>query len=263
MDQPISHPNSLALWLLARHSREHATVLLSGEGADELFGGYGRFSDAHAAANGSCRLRVHDLVDTFIRASQFHSEARLSKLRPAANLRPALEKRRALFEEGHADHLSNCLKYDMRTHLVDVLVRQDKMAMTRSREPRPFIDQHVFEFAAPWPANMVARRRRGSNRWHTRSQGSGRRSYETASSTAANQRSSADGEYPQRPVRALMEDRLCRLAARGSSTQSRAQLGAPRVAGAINTEDLDPVGLERGRSNSRRRGRRSDRERRT
>src|SRR6185295_10295880 len=42
MDQPISHPNSLALWLLARRSREHATVLLSGEGADELFGGYRR-----------------------------------------------------------------------------------------------------------------------------------------------------------------------------------------------------------------------------
>ena len=47
MDQPISHPNSLALWLLARRSREHATVLLSGEGADELFGGYARVYDAH------------------------------------------------------------------------------------------------------------------------------------------------------------------------------------------------------------------------
>ena len=47
IDQPISHPNSLALWLLARRSREHATVLLSGEGADELFGGYARVYDAH------------------------------------------------------------------------------------------------------------------------------------------------------------------------------------------------------------------------
>src|SRR6185436_16209280 len=47
MDQPISHPISLALWLLSRRSREDATVLLSGEGADELFGGYARFYDAH------------------------------------------------------------------------------------------------------------------------------------------------------------------------------------------------------------------------
>src|SRR6185503_8731015 len=129
MDQPISHPNSLALWLLARRSREHATVLLSGEGADELFGGYARFCDAQATTTGSCHPPVHDPVERFIRASQFHSEARLSKLRPAANLRPAIEKRRALFEEGHADHLSNCLKYEIRTHLVDLLLRQDKMTM--------------------------------------------------------------------------------------------------------------------------------------
>jgi asparagine synthetase B (glutamine-hydrolysing) len=50
MDQPISHPNSLALWVLARRSRDLATVLLTGEGADELFGGYMRVYDAHAAS---------------------------------------------------------------------------------------------------------------------------------------------------------------------------------------------------------------------
>src|SRR4029079_7745393 len=49
LDQPIGHPNSLALWWLARHAREHATVLLSGEGPDELFGGYARACDAHTA----------------------------------------------------------------------------------------------------------------------------------------------------------------------------------------------------------------------
>jgi asparagine synthase (glutamine-hydrolysing) len=155
MDQPISHPNSLALWMLARRSREHATVLLSGEGADELFGGYARVSDAHMG-NGSCRPGVNDPIDRFIRASQFHSEARLSKLRPAANLRPALEKRRALFEEGHADHLSNCLKYDMRTHLVDLLVRQDKMSMGHGVENRvPFLDRQVIEFARALPAEHL------------------------------------------------------------------------------------------------------------
>jgi asparagine synthase (glutamine-hydrolysing) len=155
LDQPISHPNSLALWLLARRSREQATVLLSGEGADELFGGYARVHDAQTAS-GSSRPGVNDPVDTFIRASQFHSEARLSKLRPAANLRPALEKRRALFEEGHAGHLSNCLKYDMRTHLVDLLVRQDKMTMGHGVESRvPFLDRHVIEFARALPAEHL------------------------------------------------------------------------------------------------------------
>ena len=153
MDQPIGHPNSLALWLLAARSREHVTVLLSGEGADELFGGYKRFADAPGAAHGP---NGHDLVDGFIRATQFHSEARLAKLRPSANLGPALEKRRALFQEGRADHLSNCLKYDMRTHLVDVLMRQDKMMMGHGIENRvPFLDRHVVDFARALPAERL------------------------------------------------------------------------------------------------------------
>ncbi len=147
-DHPISQPNSLALWLLARRSREHATVLLSGEGADELFGGYARVH-RHAAADG----------DAFIRASQFHGESRLSKLRPAASLQPALAKRRALFQQGRADHLSNCLKYDMQTHLVDVLMRQDKMMMGHGVENRvPFLDRDIIDFARALPGDHLVGR---------------------------------------------------------------------------------------------------------
>jgi asparagine synthase (glutamine-hydrolysing) len=156
MDEPISQPNSLALWLLARRSREHATVLLSGEGADELFGGYRRFSDAHGPANGSRRSGANDPIDGFIRTCQFHPERRLSKLRPAANLRTAIEKRRALFEEGRSDHLSNCVKYEMRSHLVNLLVRQDKMMMAHGVENRvPFLDRRVIEFARALPAEHL------------------------------------------------------------------------------------------------------------
>jgi asparagine synthase (glutamine-hydrolysing) len=157
MDQPISHPNSLALWLLARRSRAHATVLLSGEGSDELFAGYARFSHTFRGDNGSRRSGVKDPIDAFIRASQFHSETRLSKLRPAANLQTAIDKRRALFQEGRADHLSNCVKYEMRSHLVDLLVRQDKMMMAHGVESRvPFLDRPVIEFARALPAEHLA-----------------------------------------------------------------------------------------------------------
>jgi asparagine synthase (glutamine-hydrolysing) len=118
---------------------------LSGEGADELFAGYARVS-RHADGD----------ADAFIRASQFHSESRLSKLRPEANLRPAFDKRRALFQEGRADHLSNCLKYDMRTHLVDVLMRQDKMMMAHGVENRvPFLDGDIIDFARALPADCL------------------------------------------------------------------------------------------------------------
>lgn len=150
MDQPISQPNALALWLLARRSREHATVLLSGEGADELFAGYARFADPRPTAN--------DQVEAFIRATQFHPEHRLSKLRPAADLRPALEKRQALFGEGRADHLSNCVKYEMRSHLVDLLARQDRTMMAHGVENRvPFLDDRVVELARALPAECLVR----------------------------------------------------------------------------------------------------------
>jgi asparagine synthase (glutamine-hydrolysing) len=91
-----------------------------------------------------------------VRATQFHSEARLSKLRPTANLRPAIERRRALFHDGRADHLSNCLKYDMQSHLVDLLMRQDKMTMAHGVETRvPFLDPRVIEFARALPAEHL------------------------------------------------------------------------------------------------------------
>jgi asparagine synthase (glutamine-hydrolysing) len=156
MDQPIGHPNSLALWLLAGRSKEHVTVLLTGEGADELFGGYSRSAAAVTAVYDTRRPGEHDAVDTFMRATAFHSEARLARLRPGADLQPAIEKRRGIFQEGRADHLSNCLKYDMRTHLVDLLLRQDRMSMAHGVEARvPFLGRHVIEFARALPAEHL------------------------------------------------------------------------------------------------------------
>jgi len=145
MDQPISHPNSLGLWLLAQRSRERVTVLLSGEGADEVFGGYTRFHDA--------RLKP---VEAFIQATQFQPASKLARMRPGADLSPVLERRTALFNEGGGDHLSNCLKYEIQTFLVDVLVRQDKMTMAHGVENRvPFLDRRVVEFARSLPAEHL------------------------------------------------------------------------------------------------------------
>lgn len=145
MDQPISHPNSLGIWLLAQQARPHVTVLLSGEGADEVFGGYARFQQAPQHSS-----------DAFIRATLFQPPAKLARLRPDANLEPALGRRAAIFNEGAGDRLSNCLKYEMQTFLVDLLVRQDKMTMAHGVENRvPFLDRRVVEFARTAPAGQL------------------------------------------------------------------------------------------------------------
>jgi asparagine synthase (glutamine-hydrolysing) len=172
MDQPISHPNSLGIWLLAERSRPSVTVLLSGEGADEVFGGYTRFYYAHIrpslaqAARGVrwlpgvgerwSRHFVGDPVETFICASLFQPLSQLAKLRRGATLAPAIARRAALFSEGGGDHLSNALKYEMQTYLVDLLQRQDKMTMAHGLENRvPFLDRRVVEFARRLPAEHL------------------------------------------------------------------------------------------------------------
>ncbi|MBD0837056.1 asparagine synthase-related protein, partial [Aestuariibaculum suncheonense] len=40
LDEPVADPAAVPLYFLAREARKHVTVVLSGEGADELFGGY-------------------------------------------------------------------------------------------------------------------------------------------------------------------------------------------------------------------------------
>jgi len=95
-------------------------------------------------------------VETFIRSTQFQPASKLAKLRPSANLAPAVARRAALFHEGRGDHLSNCLKYEMQTYLVDLLIRQDKMTMAHGVENRvPFLDRRVVDFARTLPAGHL------------------------------------------------------------------------------------------------------------
>jgi asparagine synthase (glutamine-hydrolysing) len=172
LDQPLNHPNSLGIWLLAQKARELVTVLLSGEGADELLGGYTRFYYAnvrrklapwlpllrHLPRLGP-KLNHHlsgDLVDGFIGASLFQQPGEVAELRPDADLASAFSRRRELFAEGRGSHLANCLKYEMQTYLVDLLVRQDKMTMAHSLENRvPFLDRELVEFVRTLPPRLL------------------------------------------------------------------------------------------------------------
>jgi len=165
LDQPLNHPNSLGIGLLAEQARPHITVFLSGEGADELFGGYTRFLYARLRpwlnpVSGALAMlprigrrlgrRYHDTRSLdgaawFILQSAFMRPEGLRKIRPRADLEGALARRRALFD-GEDDYTSNCLRYEMRTYLVDLLIRQDKMTMAHSMENRvPFLDNELID----------------------------------------------------------------------------------------------------------------------
>jgi len=174
LDQPLSLPNAIGLYVLAEQARPHATVLLSGEGADELFGGYNRFYEAALRQRfrswlpvlgrmpGLRRRLPHRLrggeteADAFIASSRAFSCGRLSQLRPEMDWRQVLAPRRAIFDQGESDELSNCMKYDMQTYLVDLLVRQDKMMMAHSIETRvPFLDRRLVSFVRSLPVEYL------------------------------------------------------------------------------------------------------------
>ena len=60
MDEPQSNPSSVPLYFLAQLAREHVTVVLSGEGADEIFGGYEWYDDDE-------KLKKYKKLPSFIR----------------------------------------------------------------------------------------------------------------------------------------------------------------------------------------------------
>lgn len=175
MDQPMNHPNALGIFFIAERAHDHVTVLLSGDGADELLGGYPRF--AHAAFRPRVaallpllrrlpglgrkimrRFEVLpglDLADWFIMGSAFMSPAHFQSLRPGSDISETVSRRRVLFDEGSGEAIENCLRYELRTYLVDLLMRQDKMSMAHSIENRvPFLDHELVEFVRELPASM-------------------------------------------------------------------------------------------------------------
>jgi asparagine synthase (glutamine-hydrolysing) len=97
-----------------------------------------------------------DAADVFIMASAFQDSADLLAARPQANFARALQQRNDTFSEGRSDHLSNCLKYDLQTYLVDLLVRQDKMTMAHSLENRvPMLDRNLVDFVRTLPTDYL------------------------------------------------------------------------------------------------------------
>lgn len=176
MDQPISMPNAVGIYLLAQAAKPFCTVLLSGEGADELFGGYDRFCFA-AARPGLLRwlpivrklpyagIRFArafgagsdgDSIASFITSTAFVPPRRLAEIRPESRVRDVLAYRRGIFEDGRGSFLSNCLKYEMQTYMVDLLIRQDKMTMAHGVENRvPYLDNEIVDFVRTLPASYL------------------------------------------------------------------------------------------------------------
>ncbi|MBR6708987.1 MAG: asparagine synthase (glutamine-hydrolyzing) [Clostridia bacterium] len=182
MDEPQSNPSSVPLYFLAQLAREHVTVVLSGEGADEIFAGYEWYDEtpmmrkykkfpafirraAGTVAKHLPYFRGHDFLikctgrpeDWFIgQARVFPEKEALALLRedcrggktPSAIAAPIYDKVKGKDELTKKQYLDLCLWMPG-----DILLKADKMSMAHSLELRvPFLDREVMALAQTIPA---------------------------------------------------------------------------------------------------------------
>ena len=182
-DSPLNFANSIQIFAISRLAKRYVTVVLTGEGADEIFGGYPRYM----VPGLSERYRklpsaVKDLVDRLgpsigRRIHKVHRNARRplaeSLLYNSAVLEPEFaceilvraggglsfrEKCLGETDDLAGDTLARALLLDQQNYLVSILERQDKMSMAASIESRvPFLDHRVVEFANGLPSTFKLR----------------------------------------------------------------------------------------------------------
>ena len=191
-DEPIAHPSSVPLHFVSALARQHVKVVLTGEGSDELLAGYGKYprSMANWRLGGLYervvpaplrRIIAGSLVPALPEpARRYATRSFLAMQRePAAMFLdnfaaiPAAARRELLtpsvadagdpyntslqfFSAAGASSLLDRLLYtDIKTYLVELLMKQDQMSMSTSIESRvPFLDHELVEFAARLPPAM-------------------------------------------------------------------------------------------------------------
>lgn len=198
MDEPVTEAAAISVYYLSKLAAEHVTVVLSGEGADEIMAGYEIYAYMQVLE------KLHKIPDSFLAGMQhiggLVNNTRLRKYSALARL-PMEERYKgvsmyahdSLFNQGKslfndqltdqlqgdnpfndivkqcyqnnkkAASLNRFLDLDTRTWLPDdILVKADKMSMAASIELRvPFLDHRMVEFAGSLPVTHKLKKMTG------------------------------------------------------------------------------------------------------
>jgi asparagine synthase (glutamine-hydrolysing) len=192
-DEPSADAGALPVWFLSRMSRRHVTVALSGEGADELFGGYLTYQADRLVrpfrrlAPAGLRRLMRSALDRYMPVSddkisleyklkrwlegslldpdEAHffwngtfSPEQLAQIRPGTN-GSGLRKLVDDLKMAPNGVLQRYLTVDQNYYLPDdILYKTDRMSMAHSLEVRPpFLDHRIVEFAATLPQRLKIR----------------------------------------------------------------------------------------------------------
>src|SRR3990167_3540226 len=172
-DEPVADPSALGLYFLAKEAAKHVKVVLSGEGSDELFGGYNIYLEPFARnkiawiprsvlefivnlpfnfrGKNYAERALLRLEDRYIGNASVFNKKEVEKLWKGHMSRMNLD---SLYQKVAGLSDSTKMQYiDLNTWLVgDILAKADKMTMAHSLELRvPFLDIEVARLAATLP----------------------------------------------------------------------------------------------------------------
>ncbi|MCL2854689.1 MAG: asparagine synthase (glutamine-hydrolyzing) [Defluviitaleaceae bacterium] len=183
MDEPLADPAAIALYFVSQVAAKHVKGVLSGEGADELFGGYNIYQEPRA-------LRPISILPKFLRRGLYKITGKMPAfrgrnflLRGAMDLEERYIGNAKIFSEDERkkilrtgvgepstksitapiyaktagyDGVTKMQFLDIHTWLVgDILLKADKMTMAHSLEGRvPYMDKEVFAVASQLPTGF-------------------------------------------------------------------------------------------------------------
>lgn len=181
MDEPLADPAAIALYFVSQTAAKHVKVALSGEGADEFFGGYNIYREPHdlagfqklplglrkALAKCASALPFKFKGKNFlIRASKpveerfignafmFNEKERNKVLKHPTGKYNHTELTKPFYDKvNDKDDVTKMQYIDINFWLIgDILLKADKMSMAHSLEVRvPFLDRKVFDVARTIP----------------------------------------------------------------------------------------------------------------
>lgn len=187
-DEPVADPSAVGLYFLAKEARKKVKVVLSGEGADELFGGYNIYLEPLSLSRALMKMIPKFIIEIIFKPVinlKFNFKGKNYLKRYFSKLEDWYIGNASIFKKDEINKLWKGSRYeklnltniynkvsklsdstkmqyiDINTWLVgDILAKADKMTMANSLELRvPFLDIKIAEFASKLPDRLKFRRK--------------------------------------------------------------------------------------------------------